>query len=170
MARTLRAKLIQLAWENPGVVRASVLDLLRTARTYDEYVDEKKSKKEKPMSKKDWEARGKGEAKLKGKGVDLDKLRKALPKGMSDKAFDDLVTQAKDMDEAGLAELGKLVSNGEEVSEWAKGNLPDSVQKYVEDSLKDDERDDEATLDERLGEFTLGLFDWFTDFVNENKG
>lgn len=169
MSRTLRASLIRTAWENPGPVRRAIVALLREAREYEDYVEEKKRKGEKPLSKKDWESYGKGKKKLDDEGVDTEKLREALP-DMPDKAFDDLVAQAATMEPEQIDEWKKMLGNKEELSEWAKGNLPDSVKDYVEKNLPEEDDDDKATLDEALADLTTDMFDWFSDFVRENKG
>ena len=171
--RTLRANLIRTAWEHPQL-RRPILALLREARTYDEYVKDKDSKGEKPKSKKDWEAYGKGQERLESGGGKLDKLRANLGKSFTDEQFDALVTRAKDMKPKEVEQFLQMAKDGdtEAMGDWAEKNLPDSVQKWVDDQSRESEQRAEKGEDEEgpLFDFGLGLLDWISETVDRGKG
>lgn len=56
---SLREAVVRLAHEKPEL-RKHLVPLLRQARSYQDYLEEKRKKGEKPLSKEDWESRGQG--------------------------------------------------------------------------------------------------------------
>lgn len=92
---SLRTHTIRLAHKNADL-RPHLLPLLREARSYQDYVDEKKNEREKPLSKEDWEARqdgGKEEPEKKKKApATSEKLNSFLSgiKGLSNKVMESI--------------------------------------------------------------------------------
>lgn len=172
--RSLRANLIRVAWESPQL-RRPILALLREARDYDEYVAEKKRKKEKPLSKKEWEQWGKGKERLEQHGgkKSLENLRKTF-KDLDDKQFDELVKSVSDMDDDEVKELADLAESGDTkgLREWTKNNLPSGVNDWVNEKLREEEQSRGKDEDGEgwLQDFGLGLLDWFSETIDKGKG
>lgn len=125
----LRNEIIKLAWNNPGKVRNALLPILqKTSRDYKEYEEEKKRKGEKPLSRKEWEARQNGKGEEKGK-------EKEKGKG-EDSGDGDWKAQIKTVQDTmkslpSRSEVGKLVGDFEDqlevMQDYGGMDVPSSV-------------------------------------------
>ena len=101
---SLRAKLIRLAHEKPEL-RSKLLPLIKEAKdpSYQNYLDDKKKKGEKPLSEEDWKSKVLGKPKDEKGSEDGDSKSKKSKNFMDPKDYSDALDAAGyvDMDEVG---------------------------------------------------------------------
>ena len=82
-----------------------------------------------------------------------------------------MICSVHKMDAKQLSELKELASDdsvdAEAVAAWGKKNLPDNVQSWLRDNVKDEDDDDESA--DMADHFAVSLLDWFGGFVSDSR-